>query len=143
VNPPETPDAADDLIPGAARPFWEASRERRLVLPRCRPCEAAFWFPRAICPVCGSDRIEWFESAGRGVVHASSVHHRPPSRDFDLESPYVVALVELAEGIRMMTNIVECPPQDVAAGMEVQPCWHPLPDGRHLLRFRPADGTDT
>ena len=69
-------------------------------------------------------------------MHAVVVEHRPPS-PFDDDQPYAVALVDLDEGVRMVTNIVGCPPMDVRAGMTVHVTWEPLSDGRHLPLFEP------
>jgi uncharacterized OB-fold protein len=71
-------------------------------------------------------------------VYACSTHFKAgPGRD-GADGPYVVALVDLAEGVRMMTNIVDCPPETVTVGMPVLLAWEPLSDGRHLPMFRPA-----
>ena len=126
----------------ASEPFWDATRDRRLVLPWCTACERAFWYPREVCPAClgsvAASAIEWRPAAGTGTVHAASVHHRPgPGRDPG-GGPYVVALVDLPEGVRMMSNVVGCPPESVSVGMPVRVTWHPLSDGRHLPQFEPA-----
>jgi uncharacterized OB-fold protein len=122
----------------ASEPFWEATRECRLVLPWCTACERALWYPRGFCPGCLGSAIEWRPAAGTGEVHAVSVHHKPgPGRDPG-DGPYAVALVELPEGVRMMSNVVGCPPERVAVGMALRVVWHPLSDGRHLPQFTPA-----
>jgi uncharacterized OB-fold protein len=119
--------------------FWDGTRERRLLLPWCAACERAIWYPRTVCPGCLGTHIEWREAAGRGVVHAFSVHHRPgANRDPDAGG-YVVALVELPEGVRMMTNVVGCDAGEVVVGMRVTLTWHELSDGRQLPMFEPAE----
>lgn len=128
IEPPIGPDAV---------PFWEATRERRLVLPWCTACDRPHWYPRAVCPACLGDSIEWRAASGVGEVYAASVQHRPgPGRD-PAAGPYVVVLVDLPEGVRVMSNVVECDPEDVTVGMAVELTWHPLSDGRHLPMFRP------
>jgi uncharacterized protein len=127
------PPANDDVAP-----FWDATRRGVLVLPWCRDCERAFWFPRSICPGCLGDDVEWREATGAGTVYALSVQHKPgPGRDADAP-PYAVALVDLAEGVRVMSNVLGCPPEHVAIGMPVRATWQPLSDGRALLQFEPA-----
>jgi uncharacterized protein len=120
-------------------PFWDATRERRLVLQWCTRCERAVFHPRAACPRCLGDHLEWRPSAGRGRVHAASVQHRPGNPFMAGRVPYVVALVDLDDGVRMMTNVVDCDPGDVTIDMPVEVTWEPLPDGRHLPLFAPAE----
>ena len=76
----------------------------------------AIWYPRDGRPALPAGAVEWREASGEGTVYAVSVHHRPgPGRDA-ADGPYVVALVELAEGVRMMSNVVGCPPDAVTVG---------------------------
>lgn len=128
----------DPPVSESGAPFWEATCERRLVLPWCVTCEAPFWFPRELCPRCLGVDIEWRPASGSGAVHAVSVQHRPgPARD-PAAGPYAVALIDLAEGVRIMSNVVGCPPDQVAVGMAVRVGWHPLSDGRNLPQFELA-----
>ena len=128
--------AAGTAASDEARPFWDATRAERLVLPWCTECEVAIWYPRTVCPLCLGSAVEWRDDAGGGTVYAASVHTRPgPGRDAD-DGPYVVVLVDLDAGVRMMSNVVGCPPGDVTAGMRVTVAWEPLADGRHLPVFR-------
>src|SRR3954452_24876130 len=118
-----------------SRPFWDATRERRFVLPWCTACDAPIWYPRAFCPRCHGVDVEWREDPGGGTVHAASVHTRPgPGRVAD-NGPYVVVLVDLDAGVRMMSNVTGCDPDAVAVGMRVVVGWQPLSDGRHLPVF--------
>jgi uncharacterized protein len=114
-------------------PFWEATRERRLVLPWCPTCEQAVWFPREVCPSCRGTTFEWRPARGDGQVHAVSVHHQP-----DSDGPSAVAMVQLPEGVRMMSAIVGCRLEDITVGMPVRVTWQPLSDGRHLPQFERA-----
>jgi uncharacterized OB-fold protein len=118
-------------------PYWEATRRSELVLPWCRVCDQPFWYPRAVCPRCLSDDIDWRAARGDGVVYAASVQHLPgPGRDA-ADGPYVVVLVDLSDGVRVMGNVAECAPDDVHVGMRVVVSWQPLSDGRQLLQFAP------
>lgn len=117
-------------------PFWEATRERRLVLPWCTGCERAVWFPREVCPNCRGTTFDWRPALGEGEVHTVTIH--PPGLGRDAaEGPHAVAMVQLPEGVRMMSNIVGCALEDITVGMAVRVTWLPLDDGRHLPQFEP------
>ena len=121
-----------------ARAYWDATRREELVLPWCTDCESFFWYPRAVCPRCLGDALDWRPAAGTGEVYAVSVMHKPgPGRD-PAEGSYAVALVELPEGVRLLTNVVGGPPESVTVGRAVRVCWHELSDGRRLPMFTPA-----
>ncbi|MEX1007919.1 MAG: OB-fold domain-containing protein [Acidimicrobiia bacterium] len=119
-------------------PFWDATRDRRLVIQWCTACDAPVWFPRDVCLGCLGDALEWRAASGRGEVYAFTVENKPAMPTPFGDEPYVVALVELAEGPRLMTNVVGCPPQSVTVGMPVQVTWEELSDGRNLPLFEPA-----
>ena len=122
-----------------SRPFWDATREQRFVLPWCTGCDAAIWYPRLVCPAVSRrrDRVARRRRATARCTPPASTTKPGPGRDAD-DGPYVVVLVDLDAGVRMMSNVVGCPPDEVAAGMRVALAWEPLSDGRHLPVFRPA-----
>ena len=149
ARPVETrPAAATRLEPpvGAeSGPFWEATREGRLLVQWCTRCDRGIFYPRAFCPYCGDagdagGPLEWRQASGRATVYAAVVEHRPEAAGatFADGAPFCIALVDLEEGVRIMTNIVGCPPADVRSGMAVVVSWEPLSDGRQLALFRPA-----
>lgn len=121
-----------------SEPFWEGTRQRQLQLPWCTACERPFFYPRAFCPRCLGNAIEWRQAAGTGSVYAFTIDHRVDGIAFAAGSPFVVGLVELDEGVRLMTNVVGCAPAEVRVHMPVTVCWEPLSDGRHLPLFSPA-----
>jgi len=124
VAPPVSP---------AGDAFWQASRERRLVLPWCTDCGQPHWYPRGFCPSCLSEEIEWRAAAGAGTVHAVSVQPKPNHPGLADRVPYAVLLVDLVEGVRMMLQCSSAPdPWAIAVGDPVRIGWEPLPDGRHL-----------
>lgn len=125
----------------ASEAFWEATRRRELVLPWCLTCEAPIWYPRETCPRCLGSGIEWRSASGRGVVYAVTVEHRPQNPGMRPIAPYAVALVDLDEGVRILSSIVGCAPEQVRVGTEVSLSWEPLPDGRHLPVFEPVAGS--
>jgi uncharacterized OB-fold protein len=104
-----------------AAPFWEAAQRGELVLPRCDACDEAFWYPRSVCPSCGSREVGWVPASGRGVVHAFCIHHASGLAHMKPLLPAVTALVELEEGPRMMALLdVDPDPAAVRCDMAVQ-----------------------
>ncbi len=120
-----------------AKPFWDAAAEGRLLLQRCAACSVVIWYPRAICPVCGSLESTWFEASGEGSIYSFTIARRGegPWREV---SPYVVAYVELDEGPRVLTNIIGGPVEGVAIGQRVRAVFEPNDDGVGLMRFVPV-----
>ena len=131
-------DALPAQSPGVTletQPFWDATREGRLVLPRCDDCEYVIWYPRRFCPACGSRNVSWFDAAGTGTVYTYTIVTKGTGSYRDA-GPYVVAFVELDEGPRLMTNIVDTPTDSVAVGQRVTVVFTPTEDGTALARFR-------
>jgi len=118
--------------------FWDATAEERLLLPRCTACDFVLWYPREHCSECGSGDVEWFEASGTGSVYSFSVTRRMPGR-WGKAAPFVLAYVELDEGPRLLTNVVDCDPDTVSIGQRVEVVWHETEDGPKLPRFRPTD----
>lgn len=90
------------------QPYWDGAAAGELRLPRCRACGTAFFHPRSICPSCSSTDIEWFRASGRGRLHSYLILQRPPAV-FEPGVPFAIAVVELDEGPRLMSNIVGVP----------------------------------
>lgn len=106
-----------DLV---SRDFWEGAREGRLLLQGCGSCGARQFYPRALCVACGSQELGWWPASGRGTIFSHTVIRRHQAPWWEAELPYVVAMVELEEGPRLLTNIVGCPPEAVRIGMPVE-----------------------
>jgi uncharacterized OB-fold protein len=119
--------------------FWEACARHELYLQRCRSCAALRYYPRALCPRCLADDTDWVLSSGKGSVYTYTVTYQNQAPGFREELPYVLAYVELDEGVRMLTNIVDCAPEEVRIGMPVQVTFEDVSDGVSLPRFKPAD----
>ena len=100
------------------KPFWDAAAQGRLLIKRCTACDEPHWYPRAICPFCGSERTEWMEASGQGTIYSYSVFRRAPI-------PYAIAYVTLAEGPTMMTNIVDCDLDAIRIGQAVRVAFKP------------------
>jgi uncharacterized OB-fold protein len=123
-------------------PFWAGCREHRLLIQRCAGCGAFRYPPGPVCPHCRARGADWVQSAGRGTVYSwIVVTHPVPKEVYAAEVPYVVALVELEEGVRMASNIVGCAPAEVRADMPVEVLFDEVAPGVALPRFRPAGAT--
>lgn len=125
-------------VTDTTEPFWDATRDERLLIQWCDPCDEAIFYPREVCPSCLGTELSWRQSAGAAEIYAVSVQHQAANPLMTERVPYVVALVDLDEGIRMMTNIVGAEPDAVAVGQRVSVCWEPMSDGRKLPQFQPA-----
>src|SRR6185503_5257015 len=102
------------------KPFWDAAADGKLLVKRCEACGERHYYPRAICPFCGSDRTAWLEASGRGTIYSYSVFRRVPV-------PYAIAYVTLEEGPTVMTNIVDGDLDAIRIGQRVR------------VRFMPTD----
>ncbi len=119
-------------------PYWEAATRGELVVQECAKCGHRQFYPRAVCTACGGDP-EWLTCSGRGTVHTFTVIRQNHAKPFRDELPYVVAMVELDEGPRMMGNLTGCEPDEVRIGLPVEvyfvhadegvavPFWRPTP----------------
>jgi uncharacterized protein len=124
-------------VPDAdTEPYWEGIREGRLRLQRCDGCQAAVFYPRAVCPHCLDGPLSWFTAAGTGQVYSYTVAHRAFG-EFAGQVPFTVALVDLDEGVRMMARIVDADPGGVRIGMPVRMVVRPVGDA-DLPCFQPA-----
>lgn len=121
-----------------SRPFWDGTAAGDLLLQRCRDCGHWQFYPRAWCIACASLDVGWEKASGRGEVHSYTVIRRHTAPWWVRELPYVVALVQLEEGPRLMTNIVGCEPDAIRIGLEVVSELVPAADGIVLPLFKPA-----
>jgi uncharacterized protein len=136
-GPLPVPELADDP---AARPFWDAVADGRLLLEQCGSCQTVIWYPRGFCPRCGSTATGWIEASGRGTVYSYTVA-RKSFGAFAAAAPYVIAYIELAEGPRILSNVVGLRPEEVTIGMAVEVTFEKAAEGPAVYRFRPAGGT--
>lgn len=110
---------SEPVVNPESLPFWEATTRDVLLLPRCEDCGTVIWHPRMFCPICHSRNVTWFEASGHGTIYSFTVSTRGQGPWAEV-APYVVAYVELDEGPRLLTNIVDCDPAALAIGQEVQ-----------------------
>ncbi|MGH7857355.1 MAG: Zn-ribbon domain-containing OB-fold protein [Candidatus Binatia bacterium] len=121
---------------GETEPYWEGARQERLRLKRCRPCDRTFFYPRSHCPRCWSTDTDWIEASGRGTIYSYTVIAHSDVAPFKDWIPYVVALVDLDEGPRMVTNVVGAAPEDLSVGRRVEVVFDRIDDRITLPRFR-------
>lgn len=121
-----------------SRPFWEAARQHVLSIPFCNACRRWHFYPRPFCPHCLSADIEWRSASGRATLLSFVINARGP-RNFPVAAPYVVGIVELAEGPRMMSHIVEVEalPERLACDMPLEVVFEDLTAEITLPKFRP------
>jgi uncharacterized OB-fold protein len=119
------------------RPFWDGTAAGELRIQRCTSCGTAYFYPREVCPSCGSTAVEWFTTSGRATLYSYTINHRPPP-GFGPE-PYAIAVVELAEGPRLMANIVgiENTPENLVLDMPLQVTFETRGEVQ-LPQFTPA-----
>jgi len=111
--------------------FWDAASQGKLLIKRCTACAAVHYYPRALCPFCGSDATEWQTAAGAGTIYSYSVMRRA-------DVPYAIAYVTLDEGVTMMTNLVDCDFNTLRIGQRVRLVFKPTDGGPPVPTFTPA-----
>ncbi len=123
-------------------PYWEGARRGELVVQHCRSCAGHFFYPRTCCPRCGSTDVEWVRTSGRGRLHTYVINHRP-APGFEEDAPYAIAVVELDEGPRLMSNIVGIgsTPEDLVLDMPLEVDFEVRGDWSVPV-FRPASAPD-
>jgi uncharacterized protein len=129
----DLPVADDDT-----RPFWDAARDRKLLIKRCADCGRAHFYPRRFCPWCWSEAVHWEEASGRAVLYTWSVVHHNDLPPFPDRLPYVAAVVDLAEGPRMQTNVVDCDADALSVGMALRVAYRDLAEEVTIPVFVPA-----
>ena len=120
----------------AGATFWSKAAEGVLVVPKCTECGRTFWHPRPRCPHCGSERVDWIRASGRGTVHTYTVVRQSGDPYFKTKVPYVVAMIDLDEGVRIMTNIVDTPLAALAVGTRVEVLFEDAGGGIAIPLFR-------
>lgn len=118
--------------------FWKATKQHKLLIQECSDCKEKIFYPRKVCPECWSSNLGWSEASGKATVFSHTVTMDMVEPKFMEDLPYVLALVDLEEGVRMMTRIVDCDPEDVKIGMDVEVAFEDVTDEIALPMFRPV-----
>ena len=119
-------------------PFWQAAKRHELQIQRCGSCGAYVFYPREVCAECLSSDLTWVKVSGKGTVYSYTIAQAPTHPAFAEDVPYIVAIVELAEGPHITTNITNCKPDAVRIGMPVMAMFDDVTPDLTLVKFRPA-----
>jgi hypothetical protein len=126
-------------LPGPiSQPFFDGTKRHELMLIRCSSCGAHRLAERPSCPECWSDDYEWVRGSGRGTVYTYAIMHQQLHPGFADEIPYNVAVIELEEGPRIVSNVVECENANLHVGLPVEVVFDDITEECTLLRFRPC-----
>ncbi|MCL6559433.1 MAG: Zn-ribbon domain-containing OB-fold protein [Firmicutes bacterium] len=120
-----------------SRPFWEGARQHKLLFKKCSKCGKIDHPPYLYCTECMAEEHEWIEASGKGKIYAFTTVLAGAPLPFAGDVPYTIAIVDLVEGPRMLTTIVEAKPEDLAIGMEVEVFFDDVTEEITLPRFRP------
>ena len=126
-------------VPSAeSQAYWDGLRDRKLLMPRCDAC-GKYWFPPSLlCPHCNATNWTWTSTSGRGRIFSYVVYHRIYHPGFAEEVPYAVAVIELDEGPRMVSNVIGIAPDKLACDLRVEVVYQPITDTITLPKFKPA-----
>ncbi len=124
-------------IHGETSDYWEGARRHELLVRKCGCCGQHHFYPRDFCPSCFSFDVGWTRASGRGIVYSFTICHRP-APGFEKDVPYNLALIELDEGVRMMSSIVGCPLHEIHVGMAVEVVFDDVTSQVTLPKFRPV-----
>jgi uncharacterized OB-fold protein len=126
------------VITTLSKVFWDGCREGKLLYQHCKDCGEVIFFPKYLCPNCMSHNLEWLESKGRGKIGTFTVTYNFAPPAFMAEVPYCVAIIDMDEGYRMMSNMVECDFDELECGMPVEVVFDSVTDEVTLPKFRPV-----
>ncbi|HLZ69368.1 MAG TPA: Zn-ribbon domain-containing OB-fold protein [Dehalococcoidia bacterium] len=120
--------------------FWQGCKAHELWLRFCNACAKPYYYPRDICPMCGSRDVSWQQMSGRGTLHTFAIVHRAPTPAFREDVPFVTAMVDLEEGPRLLTNLVGIAPDpaQIRVGMPVEVTFEDVTEQISLPKFRPV-----
>ncbi|GAA4667268.1 Zn-ribbon domain-containing OB-fold protein [Gordonia humi] len=138
VKKPAKPRADLPTVEPGTAPYWEAAARGVLLVAECGDCGAIHHYPRPFCPSCWSENVSAIECSGHGTLYTYSTVYMNDLHPFKDRLPYVAAIIELAEGPRLMTNIEGCEPADLEVGMAVKADFRPISDDYTATVFRPA-----
>jgi len=124
-----------------AKPYWDGLKEGKLMIPKCDDCGHNFFYPRIACPSCHSRNVGWTQASGKGKLYSFEIAHRALNPAFKVEPPYILAMIELEEGPRMMSNLINIDPDPsvVKCDMPVEIVYEKQNDDVTIALFQPAN----
>ncbi|MCA9845543.1 MAG: Zn-ribbon domain-containing OB-fold protein [Dehalococcoidia bacterium] len=117
--------------------FWDGTKQHKILLPKTADGQV-FFYPRVLAPGTLDEPVEWVEASGKGTVYSFTVDRRGTASAFRAKVPYVIVIVELEEGPRMTSNMVDCAIEDVKIGMPVEAVFEDVSEEITLVKFRPS-----
>ena len=127
------------VVTEESRPFWDACQQGKLLLHYCDECHQYQFYPRLYCMQCGSNALHWVEASGQGVIYSYTIIHQNKSPEYVNDTPYNVAIVQLEEGPRLMSNIVDSDSVEMRVELPVTVIFDQVTDSITLPRFRPRN----
>lgn len=120
--------------------YWESAANGKLVIQRCKDCGDAQFYPRVFCTVCSSRAVDWIQSSGKGTLFTFAIVHQPPHPGFADDVPYITAIVELEEGVKMPSQVIgiDPDPEKLSIGMALEVVFEKATDAISLPKFRLA-----
>jgi uncharacterized OB-fold protein len=127
------------MITPESERYWQGCKQHELWLRYCNRCAKAYFYPRDICPMCGSRDVTWKQASGRGTIYTFAIVQRAPMPAFGEDVPYVNAIVELEEGPHMLASLtgIDADPAKVSVGMPVEITFEDITEEISLPKFRP------
>lgn len=116
--------------------FWDGCKEGKLYIQHCNDCKRKIFYPKLYCPFCLSKDLIWIQASGKGQIYSYMVVYAYQPTEFEEDVPYVVAIIDLEEGVRMMSNIVDCDPEDVRCDDPVEVVFDKVTQDFTLPKFR-------
>lgn len=124
------------VVTEESRPFWEGCKRGVLLLQYCEACQHYQFYPRLYCMQCGADTLSWKQASGRGVIYSYTIIRQNKSPEFVNDTPYNVAIIQLEEGPRLMSNIIDAAPGALQVDLPVTVVFDPVSDTISIPRFR-------
>jgi uncharacterized OB-fold protein len=128
------------LITGLSKIFWDGCKQNKLLYQQCGDCGEIVFFPKMFCSNCMSHNLKWKESKGRGRIYQYTITYDFAPMEFMADVPYVLAIIDMQEGFRIMSNIVECEFDKLHSDMEVEVVFDRVTPEITLHKFRPVKG---